>query len=154
MRETGLKLGALDAEDLAVLSSHLQDAVLKVGDMTYRPAEQRFAAVVNRFDWMHGASRDKGPFRRRRSGLSFERVTGVKFRNIRRGADDAVLNLLAVSFEETDAPGGHIDLVFAGGGAVRLTVECIEGRLSDLGPEWETPSRPAHDLEDQPDEAG
>ena len=37
-----LKLLALDEEDLAVLSAHVQDAVLKVGDLVYLPKEQRF----------------------------------------------------------------------------------------------------------------
>jgi hypothetical protein len=34
-----LKLIALDAEDLSVISAHLQDAVLKVGDIAYLPSE-------------------------------------------------------------------------------------------------------------------
>ncbi len=46
-----LKLIALDAENLAILSAHLQDAVLLVGDMAFLPAEKRFAAIMNRFDW-------------------------------------------------------------------------------------------------------
>ena len=46
-----LKLIVLDADDLAVISAHLQDAVLKVGDLAYLPAERRFAALGNRFDW-------------------------------------------------------------------------------------------------------
>lgn len=60
-----LKLIALDAEDLAVVSAHLQDAVLKVADMAYLPREKRFAMLVNRFDW---ASVIKGAKRRSRSG--------------------------------------------------------------------------------------
>ena len=119
MSDDRLKLGALDAEDLAVLSAHLQDAVLTVGDMTYLPGEQRFAAVVNRFDWVHSRQRRSGPYRRRRAGLSFERVRDVKLRNIRRGISDAVVSLLAVEFEESEAPGGWITLVFSGGGSIR-----------------------------------
>ena len=46
-----LKLIAFDVDDLAVLSAHLQDAVLKVGDIAYLPRERRFAAIGNRFDW-------------------------------------------------------------------------------------------------------
>ena len=65
-----LKLIALDEEDLAVVSSLLQDAVLRVADMTYVPAQKRFAAVLNRFDWETAAKdgdQDKD-FRRRRAG--------------------------------------------------------------------------------------
>ena len=47
-----LKLIALDADDLAVISAHLQDAVLQVGDIAYLPKDKRFAAIANRFDWV------------------------------------------------------------------------------------------------------
>ena len=46
-----LKLIALDSEDLAVVSAHMQDAVLTVGDMAFLPQQRRFAALANRFDW-------------------------------------------------------------------------------------------------------
>lgn len=143
-----LRLAALDENDLSILSAHLQDAVLKVGDMQYLPAERRFAATLNRFDWMFGA--DKSPFRRRQAALVIDRVDAVRSQAIKRDADDAVLALLAIEFDSGETPSGHIDLVFAGGGAVRLEVECIEVRLADLGPEWETSIQPAHDLSEAP----
>ena len=49
-----LKLIALDAEDLSVLSANLQDAVLRIADIAYLPREKRFAAIANRFDWLDG----------------------------------------------------------------------------------------------------
>lgn len=136
-----LKLVALDKEDLEVLSAHLQDAVLKVGDMTFLPGQRRFALVANRFDWdsaLHGQNR------RRRTGLHFERVLRVRRSRLRLDDPEAVLNLLAVAFDETDAPSGRVTLVFSGGAAVQLDVECLEGQLRDLGPVWETASRPVH----------
>ncbi len=146
-----LKLTALDAEDLEVISAHLQDAVLLVGDMKFLPGESRFAAVVNRFDWQGADAGDREKvYQRRRSGLRFDRVNSVKAQNIRQDASDAVLELLAIKFEATDEPAGHITLVFAGGGAIRLDVECIEAALGDLGPAWQTENRPAHMLDDEP----
>jgi hypothetical protein len=153
MADDPLKLAALDAEDLSVFSALLQDAVFKVGDMAWRPAERRFAAVVNRFDWGHGHDRRKGPWRRRQAGLSFDRVMSARLRNIRADASDAVLSLLAVEFEPGEAPGGTVTLHFSGGGAVGLEVECIEARLADLGPAWETANRPDHDLSLVPEAA-
>lgn len=138
-----LKLAALDDEDLQVLSAHLQDAVLRVGDIAYLPKQNRLAAVVNRFDW-ESARQDKGQYRRRRAALRFDRVQKAQIQGIRLAAEDAVLNLLAISFEAGAAPSGAILLVFAGGGAIRLEVECIEAELSDLGPVWETASKPEH----------
>lgn len=136
-----LKLVALDKDDLAVMSAHLQDAVLKVGDMAWLPRETRFALVANRFDWESAG----GPQpRRRRTGLHFDRVLRVRRARIKAEEPDAVLNLLAVTFEETDAPSGRVTLVFSGGGAVQLEVECLEAAMQDLGPVWETRATPRH----------
>jgi hypothetical protein len=59
-----------------------------------------------------------------------------------------VLELLALSFETAEAPSGGVTLHFAGGGAIRLDVECIEGELKDLGPVWRAASRPSHPDDD------
>jgi hypothetical protein len=137
-----LKLVALDQEDLAVVSAHLQDAIVRVGDLTYLPQEKRFALTARRFDWEASPSE---PPRRRLTGLHFERVTAVRIRGIDRGNPDAVLNLLAVTFEETDNPSGTATLIFAEGGAIQLDLECIELQMKDLGPVWEAESRPSHE---------
>ena len=143
-----LKLLALDAEDLQVMSAHLQDAVLRVADIAYVPAEKRFAMIANRFDW-EGVNDAKGGakkgFQRRRSALRFDRVLGVQIQGVEQNAKDAVLELLAVQFEEADTPGGHVTLTFAGGGAIRLHVECIEAEMRDLGPVWKTKLKPVHE---------
>ena len=141
-----LKLVAFDEEDLAVISACVQDAVLKVGDLVYLPKERRFALGMNRFIWEKAADGSRKDYERRRAALTFDRVLSVKTSNIRRDRPDAVLDLLAVSFEPTDAPAGVITIVFAGGGAVRLEVEVIETRLADLGAAWATRARPSHDL--------
>ena len=141
-----LKLMALDAEDLGVLSAHLQDAVLRVADIAYVPGENRFAMIANRFDWESaGEDKRKKEFQRRRSALRFDRVLGVQTQGVERSTKGAVLELLAVQYEESDKPEGHITLVFAGGGAIRLHVECIEAELRDLGPVWTTKLKPEHD---------
>lgn len=138
-----LKLAALDAEDLAVISAHLQDAVLRTGDLAWLPAEHRFVLVVRRFDW--AVAPGEAP-RRRLAGVHFDRVNGVKTRGITPGAaSDETLSLLAVTFEETEAPSGHATLVFSGGAAIRLDLECVEVRMRDLGPIWEADGTPDHE---------
>lgn len=138
-----LRLMALDEEDLAIISTHLQDAVIRVGDLKYLPKEQRFALCARRFDW---ECQSGEPPRRRLTGLHFERVAGVRTRGIDRQNPDAVLNLLAVTFAPTDAPSGRATLVFSDGSAVQLDLECIETQMKDLGPVWEAEARPVHDL--------
>ena len=143
-----LKLIAMDAEDLAVLSAHLQDAVMRVEDMAYLRQEKRFAGIANRFDWEGAITSAKGKktYARRRSGLRFERVLGAKVSGIDLKDTSAVLSLLAIDFaeQEKDNPAGLVTLQFSGGAAIRLAVECIEAELKDLGAAWETKNIPAH----------
>lgn len=141
-----LRVAAIDEEDLAVISAYLQDAVLKVGDMVYLPQERRFAVAMNRFTWEKTVDGKRRDYERRRAALTFDRVEKVKTSGIDRNRPDAVLELLAVSFAATDAPAGCIELVFAGGGAVRVDVEVIEARLADLGAAWAARAKPHHDL--------
>lgn len=139
-----LKLLALDLDDLGIVSAHVQDAVCKVADLDYRPAEKRFVLALNRFvrDGREGLPRRS--WERRNAVLHFDRVRAVRSAGIDRGSADDVLSLLAIRFEETDPPAGVLELVFAGGAALRLDVECIEARLADLGGAWETRSQPVH----------
>jgi DUF2948 family protein len=144
-----LRLAAMDAEDLAVISAHVQDAVLKVGDMTYLPREHRFVVAMNRFIWEKAEGRRRD-YERRRAALTFDRVKSVKLSRVDRNRPDAVLELLAVEFAPAVAgdPGGAVTLVFAGDGAIQLDVEVIEVRLADLGAAWATAAKPAHNLAD------
>lgn len=139
-----LKLIALDPEDLAIVSAHLQDSVLQVGDMTFIPSQKRFAAAVNRFDWEGAVTEQRSAFARRRTALRFDRVLAAQVQNIPLDVKGQVLALLALSFEPTTEPEGYVTLVFAGDAAIRLHVECIEAEMRDLGPAWGTKNKPAH----------
>ena len=146
-----LKFIVLDNEDLAVVSAHLQDAVLKVSDVLWRPQEKRLVLALNRFDW-ESAQADRPEYRRRRSALRFERVLSCKCRHVNPAGKDAVLNLLAVEFTPGDAPSGVVTLTFSGDAALRLEVECLEAELADLGPNWTTTCCPMH-IDVEPDAA-
>lgn len=137
-----LKLIALDADDLAIVSAHLQDAVLKLADIVWLPAEKRFALAARRFDW-EGARH--GHRRRRLAALHFDRVLSVASTKLDKGAPDLVLSLLAVTFAGREGdPSGAVTLNFSDGAAIRLEVECIEARMKDLGPVWEAVATPGH----------
>lgn len=153
-----LKLIALDAEDLSVVSAHLQDAVIRIADMTYLPAEKRFVTIVNRFDWAKvtdaAARSGSAPkqLERRRSGLRFERVQSAKLQGIDLKDKRASLALLAMTFDPIggpETPEGNVTLTFSGGAAIRLRVECVEVELKDLGAAWATKYSPEH-----PEDAG
>jgi hypothetical protein len=134
------KLAAGDAEDLAILSARLQDAAAKLGDFAYLPKQRRFAGVVNRLKWEEGGKT------RVRAGLHFDGVLAVKTQNVKLGAKAAVVSILALSFtaKAVDDPGGVIEIVLAGGGAIRLEVECIDAELADMTRPWAARAKPDH----------
>src|SRR5262249_60526367 len=43
-----LKLVAMDTDDIEVMSAHVQDSVVRVGDILWRPAEKRAIVVHHR----------------------------------------------------------------------------------------------------------
>jgi len=138
-----LKLTAADAEDLEMLSARLQDAVGKLKDFAWLPKQRRFAAMVNRFRWEEA----KGPGTRVQAVLRFDSVSKVQSVNVKQGAPDAVVSLLAIKFipnGEGD-PAGTIELVLAGGGTIRLTVECIDAELADQTAPWAARAKPDHE---------
>jgi hypothetical protein len=129
---------AQDASDLQVVSAALQDAVAKVGDIAFEAKGRRLTIAFNRYRW-----EAKGG-ERVRSALQLGGVLSVQTRKIQRGSKSAVLELLAMTFEPGEAPGGTILLTFAGGGDLRASVECVEAVLADVSTPWPTPRTPAH----------
>ena len=146
-----LRLLAVDPDDLAILSAHCQDAVVKLKDCRYRPGGNQFVVEMNRFVWetAAGASRfrlfKRAEYERRRAVLHFDRITAVRHLGLDLNAGDQVLVLLALKFEPADAPSGVIQLVFAGGSTIRLEAEVIEAQLTDVGGAWSTTARPDHE---------
>jgi Protein of unknown function (DUF2948) len=139
-----LKLVALDLQDLNVISAHVQDAVMKVGDIEFLARDKRFVVPMYRFAWETVSGRLRKRGERRRSVLHFDRVLSAKATGIDRNKPANVLSLLAVRFVEAHAPAGTVELDFSGGATIRLDVECIEARLADLGGAWEASSLPSH----------
>jgi hypothetical protein len=133
-----LKLIALDADDLAVISAHVQDARVQTCDIIWRQSEKRLVIGMSRLDWEQTlAGKDKGNPEPRRlvAALRFDRVLACKSRNIDLARPDAVLELVGIEFHADEAPGGSALLIFSDGAALRLDVECLECELTDLGPE-------------------
>jgi hypothetical protein len=139
-------LAAQDAEDLEVISARLQDAVAKMKDLVFLPKKRRFAGLFNRFKWESGQRGDL----RIRSGLHFDGVLSVKSKNLKLGAPEGVVSLLTIKFTPAggEDPSGKVELVFAGGGAILLEVECLDAGLADVSGEWAARGRPSHEEEE------
>ena len=134
-----LRLIAEDEEDLSIISAALQDAVTKIGDIHFDKGTRTLTVALNRYRW------EKKGGERIRAGLQFSSVLSVKARNLKQGVKDAVVDLLAVTFHTDEEPGGTITLTFAGGGDLKLEVECIDVVLADVSLSWPSRSRPKHE---------
>ena len=136
MMSPQLKLIALDADDLAVISTHVQDARVQPADIIWRQGEKRLVVGMSRLDWEQTLAGETEP-RRLVSALRFDRVLACKSRNIDLASSDKILDLVGIEFHPQDGrneePGGSALLLFAQGGAIRLDVECLECELTDLG---------------------
>jgi hypothetical protein len=146
-----LRLFAADAEDLKVVSAMLQDSIVKIGDFSLAPKERRFAFVASRFVWECAGAR--GPFARVRAGCHFDDVRAVRQTRLRTDARDAVVELLAIRFDPAADGAGTVTLDFAGGGAIRLDVDCVNAHLSDISAPWATRLKPDHDRQGRRDGA-
>lgn len=148
-REAPLNLGALDAEDLQVVSALVQDAVFPVTEMSWRAKEHRFAILLNRFRW---EDRDNAEKRHRdvervQSLLVIENVLKVASQGVDRSDKDMILSMLSLDFEAGEEGAGALTLTLAGDGGIRLSVEALEVSLKDVTRPYVAPSKQVPDHE-------
>jgi hypothetical protein len=131
-----LRLLAEDADDLHIMSAALQDAILRPVDIVWEPSGRRVTLKLSRFCWECGGTRVM-------AAMQFGDVLAVKSRRLPRLPENA-LELLAMDFEPGEAPGGRVILMFAGGGDLRIDVECLDVVLTDLSERWPVRAAPTH----------
>ena len=140
-----LRLQAEEAADLEVISTCVQDAIARVGDMAHIHRLHRFALIMTRFRWELADEMGSQGGVRVRCGMHFDDVLRVQVQGIDMTDKDGLLPLLAITCEDADH-GVNVLLQFAGGGVIRLEAEAVNCRLSDIDQGWPTPSRPDHGL--------
>jgi len=145
--EAPLNLGAMDPEDLQVVSSLSQDAIFPITEMTWRAGERRFAILINRFRWEDQGRTRHAP-ERVQSLLVIENVLRVASQGIDRNDRDTVLSLMSVTFEPGEEGSGYLILTLAGDGAIRLEIEALDVTLKDVTRPYRAPSgkAPNHDV--------
>ena len=144
-RERPLNLGAMDTDDLAILSALAQDGVFPASEMTWQPRARRFAILLNRLRREEGQT--ARPPERVQSVLVIEHVERIASQGIDRKDKDTILSLLSVTFEPSGDASGHVILTLAGDGAIRAEVEALELTLKDvtrpyIAPSGKTPKHP------------
>ena len=144
------KLRAEDADDLAVISACLQDALVAVRDLAFAPLDHTFLMAANRFRWesASGLARDKAGYQRTLCGITFAAIAGVSYHGFRRSEDERILSLLSIRLGDDDDENA-IQLEFSGGATIRLEVDHIFCHAQDLGEPWPTPWQPRHDVDER-----
>lgn len=143
-----LKLRARDPEDLSIIASCLQDAILPVSEMAYAAAEGRFVAVANRFRWERLSEGDG--FERIRSALSFAKVRRCQLRHIDLRDRTFLLNLLTIDVQALEDGAFAITLLCAEDRAIRVEVDEIDMKMGDYGAPWTTSAAPRHQHDEPP----
>lgn len=139
---TRLKLSAVDAEDLEVISAAIQDSLVAVRDCAHFKDEKRFVLLLNRFRWEADPTVEAAHFRTH-SALVFNEVKAVRHHQIPLSEPDRMLELLAVAHDD----GPSVTLRFAAGRAIRLEIGRLACHLGDVGEPWATPWKPAHPVD-------
>lgn len=145
-----LKLRCEDEEDVVVLSSLLQDALVPMAELAWLPAERCFVFVASRFIWeecldvtLPAGEAGIECYSRQNFGVTLEGVTAVKSRGIDIDDKSRILELLAIA-ATAESGAATIELVFAGGAGIRVECERIAVHGQDVGEPWPTLHRPRH----------
>ena len=145
-----LNLGAQDAEDLQVISSLTQDAVLTVDDLKWNRAERQLVLLLKRFRWedVELAKQQGRDPERVKSLLVIQNATGLASQGIDRKQVDIVLSLMSVEFSGAEDGVGDLILTFSGDGALKVQVDGLDVALRDVTRPYVAPSKqvPNHDV--------
>ena len=146
--DTPLRLIAFAVEDLQVISSLVQDAVLPIGEMQWSPGKRRFAMLLNRFRWedIKDEKSEGQVYERVQSVLAFEDVQNIQTQSIDRKDDNLIISILEISFYAVGDGMGFYLITLAGDGVIRLNVEALEVTLQDVTSPYKAPSglKPNH----------
>ena len=141
--EAPLNIGALDSEDLTVISAMVQDAVLPIGEISWQANQRRLALLINRFRWEDktNAERQGRPVERVQSLLVFDTVLSVASQGLDRSQKDLVLSVLSITMENAENGDCYLTVTLAGDGVLRIRVEAVEVHLRDVTRPYAAPSR-------------
>ncbi|MFK5996721.1 MAG: DUF2948 family protein [Rhodobacterales bacterium] len=129
-----LRLKARDADDLKIISTLVQDAVLPMKETAWQPDLKRFGMLLNRFRWEDKTQAEQGhrAYERVQSLLVIDSVETIASMGIDRHNKDQIISILSIDFEAGPDGTGKLIFTLAGDGALALTVECLDVTLKDV----------------------
>lgn len=133
-----LKLWAKDAEDIQIISAILQDSIVPLCDMTYRPEEKTFILVAQR---LYKETAKDTVCERICSAIDIRGAESVQTRNLDLAQTAGqMLELLMMQLE-----GNILTLLFAGDSRIRVQLSSWSLKLQDFGEPWPIACPPCHD---------
>jgi hypothetical protein len=144
-----LKLRVEDEDDLSVVSSLLQDALVAVEDMALLPASdanlhQQFVLITSRFCWEKSCQDTQSSLAaaRTHTALIIDRVKSVQYKGIDRDDKNLILSLLAIAKDQEN----FVSIYFAGEGVLRIEIDHLSCVLHDMAEPWPTKFVPHHKI--------
>ncbi len=143
--EQPIRLRGESTDDLTVIASLTQDAILPASEISWLPKENRFGLLLNRYRW-ENKTKDA---ERVQTVLVFDSVIAARTNGVNANDKDQILSLLDITFTAGDDGAGTLTLVLAGDGEIALDVECIDIILQDATRPYIAPSKsqPNHALD-------
>ena len=145
--ENRLKLRAVAAEDVEIMSALLQDGLVAASDLHYQKDAASFVMVINRFCWEQVDDTElQTPLNRCLCGLKVAHVKQVSQRGLSVGANQ-FYNLLSITYEETkenEKMVNRLTFTFSDGYDIRLTVNELALIVQDMAAPHPGLARPQH----------
>jgi hypothetical protein len=143
--EQPIRLRGESTDDLTVIASLTQDAILPASEISWLPRENRFGLLLNRYRWENKTNDAE----RVQTVLVFDSVIAARTNGVNANDKDQILSLLDITFAAGDDGAGTLTLVLAGDGEIALDVECIDIILQDATRPYIAPSKsqPKHTLD-------
>lgn len=137
-----LKIVAHDREDLDIILTLLQDALMPTVSIVFHKEQRTMTFLTNRFCW-EIPEKEQEPYYRVHSGLLFSNVDGVHEKNIDQANKKRILSFLTAKVDDVDGRI-HIYLFFSEDACIRMTVSNIKCIMADIDEPWLTQTVPDH----------
>ena len=142
-----LKLRAVAAEDVEIISALLQDGLVAASDLHYQKDAASFVMVINRFCWEQTDDNDSETHSNRcLCGLKVAHVKQVSQRGLST-VTNQFYNLLSIMYEETkenEKMVNRLTFTFSDGYGIRLTVDELALIVQDIAAPHPGLARPQH----------
>ena len=145
--ENRLKLRAVAAEDVEIMSALLQDGLVAASDLHYEKDAASFVMVINRYCWEQADDTESETQPNRcLCGLKVAHVQRVSQRGLSAGGNQ-FYNLLSITYEETkdnEKAVKRLTFTFSDGYGIRLTLEELALIVQDIAEPHPALARPQH----------